>query len=136
LTDIAATRNGPFNFLGFDTSINNAGVVAFKAELDEEFDFDEGLFSGRGGRVTTHYLASTSQFTGSDSRPSINNLGEIAFQETLDTDFTNGVFVTAGTGFTTTALADPESSVGVPVLNDQGLAVFETSFNDDVTRSS
>jgi hypothetical protein len=42
--------------------------------------------------------------------------------------------VTAGTGFTTIALADPEASVGVPVLNDQGLAAFETSFNDDITQ--
>ncbi|HEY9379161.1 MAG TPA: choice-of-anchor tandem repeat NxxGxxAF-containing protein [Jiangellaceae bacterium] len=134
LTTIATTRNAPFNFFGFDTSINNAGVVAFKAELDEEFGFDEGLFSGRGGRATTHYLASTSQFAGVDSRPSINNLGAIAFQETLDADFTNGVFVTAGASFTTIALADPESSVGVPVLNDQGVVAFETSFVDEATQ--
>ena len=63
---IAQTPTGPFNFFGFDTSVNDTGRVAFKAELD---DFDEGLFSGSGGAVTTHYLASTSQFTGDDSRP-------------------------------------------------------------------
>ncbi|MCA1693207.1 MAG: hypothetical protein LC733_13810, partial [Actinobacteria bacterium] len=72
VTEIASTKKD-FNFFGFDTSINNEGVVAFKAELDEHFGFDEGLFSGDGGKVTTHYLASTSDFDGSDSRPSINN---------------------------------------------------------------
>ena len=45
LTTIATTAD-EFNFFGFDTSSNNSGVVAFKAELDEEFNFDEGLFSG------------------------------------------------------------------------------------------
>ena len=61
LTTIASTADR-FNFFGFDTSISNSGEVAFKAELDEEFDFDEGLFSGTGGKksgVTTHYLTST-----------------------------------------------------------------------------
>ena len=74
LTTIATTAD-EFNFFGFDTSINNSGEVAFTAELDEEFGFDEGLFSGSGGKkgVTTHYLTSTSEFDGSDSRPSINN---------------------------------------------------------------
>jgi len=32
------------DFFGFDTSVSNSGEVAFKAELDEEFNFDEGLF--------------------------------------------------------------------------------------------
>jgi hypothetical protein len=70
-----ATTAGKFEFFGFDTSINNSGEVAFKAELDERFNFDEGHFSGKGKRVTTHYLASTSDFDGSDSHPSINNVG-------------------------------------------------------------
>src|SRR5829696_6012682 len=48
LTTIASTVD-EFNFFGFGTSINNSGEVAFTAELDEEFGFDEGLFSGSGG---------------------------------------------------------------------------------------
>lgn len=55
------TRSKPF-----DTSINDASRVAVKAELDEEFDFDEGLFSGHGGPMRTHYLASTSRLRAAD----------------------------------------------------------------------
>jgi hypothetical protein len=130
LTEIASTAE-QFNFFGFDTSVNNSGVVAFKAELDREFNFDEGLFSGDGDRklgTTTHYLASTSPFVGEDSRPSINNVGNIAFQEQTDGDFDDGIFVTTeGGGFTTIA-HDPDQSVREPVLNDAGAVAFTTSF--------
>jgi hypothetical protein len=93
LTTIASTAD-EFNFFGFDTSINGAGEVAFKAELDEGLDFVEGLFSGRGTKagVTTHYLSSTSPFDGDDSRPAINDAGDIAFHATLD-DGTSGIFL-------------------------------------------
>src|ERR687887_154686 len=82
LTTIATTTKG-FDFFGFDTSINNGGVVAFKGELE---NFAEGLFSGSGGKISTHYLNSTdasldghpARFGGNDSRPAINNLGQIA----------------------------------------------------------
>jgi hypothetical protein len=131
LVEIASTAD-EFNFFGFDTSVNDGGVVAFKAELDEDLGFDEGLFSGSGKRITTHYLASTSQFDGTDSRPSINDLGAIAFEETVD--FDSGIFVTAGTGFTTIAAPDPDRSVQEPVLNDGGTAAFETSFFDEATQ--
>src|ERR687897_1953865 len=57
LTTIATTT-GQFRFFGFDTSVNNDGEVAFKAERDAEFGSDEGLFSGTGDAVTTHYLNS------------------------------------------------------------------------------
>jgi hypothetical protein len=130
LTEIASTAD-QFNFFGFDTSVNNGGVVAFKAELDPQFNFDEGLFSGDGDKklgTTTHYLASTSPFVGDDSRPSINNAGQIAFEEQTDGDFDDGIFVTTeGSGFTTIA-HDPDRSVQEPVLNDAGTAAFETSF--------
>ncbi len=132
LSIIAGTA-GRFNFFGFDTSINNQGVVAFKGELDEEFDFDEGLFSGRGGRITTHYLASSSDFDGNDSRPSINNVGDIAFEESID--FEEGIFVTDQDGFKTIAAPDPDRSVQEPVLNDGGTAAFETSFFDEADES-
>ena len=133
LTTIASTAN-EFNFFGFDTSINNSGEVAFKAELDEEFGFDEGLFSGRGGKLgtTTHYLTSTSDFDGNDSRPSINNLGDIAFDESIN--FDDGIFVGRQGSFRTIAAPDPDVSVGEPVLNDGGTAAFERSFFDEVNQ--
>lgn len=127
LTTIANTAK-QFNFFGADTSVNNSGRVAFKAELDPEFNFDEGLFSGTGGKITTHYLASTSDFDGNDSRPSINNIGDIAFQESID--FEDGIFVTEGDGFKVIAAPDPDVSVQEPVLNDGRTAAFERSFFD------
>ena len=134
LTTIASTAD-EFNFFGFDTSINNSGEVAFKVELDEEFGFDEGLFSGSGGKksgVTTHYLTSTSQFDGSDSRPSINNLGHIAFDESIN--FDSGNFVGRDGDFQTIAGPDPDVFVQEPVLNDEGTVAFYRSFFDGTTQ--
>jgi hypothetical protein len=135
LTTIATTTE-EFNFLGFDTSVNNSGEVAFKAELD---NFDEGLFSGSGAEVTTHYLNSADvfldgelvRFGGNDSRPSINNLGDIAFDETIQPQFDPGIFVGREGSFRTIAAPDPSRSVQEPVLNDAGTAAFETSFFDE-----
>ena len=137
LTTIATTADR-FNFFGFDTSINNSGEVAFTAELDEEFGFDEGLFSGSGNKksgVTTHYLTSTSEFDGRDSRPSINNLGDIAFVESID--FTSGIFVGREGDFRAILAPDPSDpslGVGVPVLNDAGTAAFQRSYFDEATQ--
>jgi hypothetical protein len=128
LTTIASTAD-EFNFFGFDTSVSNTGEVAFKAELDEEFGFDEGLFSGSGRAITTHYLTSTSQFDGSDSRPSINNLGIIGFDESID--FDSGIFKGREGVFTAIAAPDPDVFVQEPVLNDSGTAAFVRSFFDE-----
>lgn len=133
LTTIAQTRGPRFNFFGFDTSVNNAGRVAFRAELDRRFGFDEGLFSGAGDAVATHFLASTSRFRGTDSRPSINDDGDIAFEEQVRS-FARGVFVTRGAGFRTVATPDPDRDVREPVLNNAGTAAFETSFTDEQTQ--
>jgi hypothetical protein len=135
LTTIATTTK-EFNFFGFDTSVNNSGEVAFKAELD---NFDEGLFSGAGGRITTHYLNSADvtldgervRFGGNDSRPSINNIGDIAFDESIQPNFDSGIFVGRAGSFRKIAAPDPNRSVQEPVLNNAGTAAFETSFVDE-----
>jgi hypothetical protein len=137
LTTIATTAD-KFNFFGFDTSVNDDGQVAFKAELDPEFNFDEGLFSGSGGQVTTHYLNSEEasldgrpvRFGGSDSRPSINTVGDIAFDESIQPDFDQGIFVGKQRSFRTISAPETDRSVQEPVLNDGGTAAFETSFFD------
>ena len=129
LTTIASTAD-QFTFFGFDTSINNNGEVAFMAELD---DFDEGLFSGSGNKrsgITTHYLTSTSNFDGSDSRPSINNVGNIAFDESVN--FDSGIFVGREGSFQT--ITEPDVFVQKPVLNDSGTAAFYTSFFDEANQ--
>jgi hypothetical protein len=128
---IASSADG-FNTFGFEPTVNNDGVVAFKGQLT---NFDQGLFSGRGGRestITTHYLASTSQFSefGTLSRPSINDLGPIGFEEQVDEVFASGIFVTEGDGFRTIAAPDPNVIVGRPNLNNAGTAAFHRFFND------
>jgi hypothetical protein len=140
LTTIATTAK-EFNFFGFDTSVNDSGEVAFKAELDPEFDFVEGLFSGSGKRITTHYLNSTdvsldgapARFGGNDSRPSINESGDIAFDESIQPNFDPGIFVGQEGVFRTIAApaTDGSRSFQEPTLNDGGTAAFETSFFDE-----
>jgi len=134
LTSIATTTKG-FNFFGFDTSVSNSGEVAFKAELD---DFAEGLFSGSGGKLITHYLNSTDasldgrpvRFGGNDSRPSINNLGDVAFDETIQPNFDSGIFAGRVGTFRTIAAPDPNAFVEKPMFNDGGTAAFSRSFTD------
>jgi hypothetical protein len=134
LTTIATTTKG-FNFFGFDTSVNNSGEVVFKGELD---NFAEGLFSGSGGKVITHYLNSADasldgrpvRFGGNDSRPSLNNLGDIAFDETIQPNFDSGIFAGRAGTFRTIAAPDPNAFVEKPMFNDGGTAAFYRSFTD------
>lgn len=132
LTEVARTEPGRFNFFTFDTSLNNRGVVAFTAELDERFDFDEGLFAGDGdGPVGTRYLASTSRFQGSIAPPSINERGQVAFSETRDNDV-SGIFRQARGRFVTIA-DDTGPFQGFsdrPSLNN-GSSVAFTAFDSD-----
>lgn len=129
LTTIASTENR-FNFFVFGTSVNNDGRVAFAAELDEGFGFDEGLFSGRGRAITTHYLASSSPFDGSTTRPAINDRGRIAFGERRDGR--QGIFATRlRGGFETIAEAAPDGFVGDPTFNNGGTAAFVRGFTDE-----
>jgi hypothetical protein len=134
---IATTAAGEFHQFGFEPTVNNSGVVAFKAQLNtfDQFNFDQGLFSGQDGNrasITTHYRSSTSQFSefGPLNRPSINDLGDIAFAAPSDGGDTSGIFVTQGTGFKTIAAADPNVNVGWPALNDAGTVAFHRLFND------
>jgi hypothetical protein len=130
LTTIARTEPGDFNFFVFDTSLNNGGQVAFSAELDPQFNFDEGLFVGSGGPVTTVYLASTSDFAGALGRPSINDAGEIAFEERLDNG-TDGIFLFTGGRFLT--IVDDRGRVDSardPQLNNGGLVVFNAALDN------
>jgi hypothetical protein len=79
--------------------------------------------------VTTIYLASNSQFIGTDTRPSINDPGQIAFEESLD-DFTNGIFLFSGGEFVT--IADERGAASFafdPQLNNVGVVAF-TAFLD------
>jgi hypothetical protein len=133
---IASTEER-FNSFGFEPTLNNSGVVAFRAQLDtfDKFNLDQGLFSGQDGKrstLTTYYLSSTSQFSefGTLSRPSINNLGNIAFEAPRDGESSSGIFVAEGGGFETIVAPDPNVNVGRPNLNDAGTVAFHRFFND------
>jgi len=133
LRTIASTVRD-FSRFGLEPTVNESGVVAFKAKTDQldTFDFETALVSGRSRRdLTTHYLSSTSEFSefGTLSRPAINNRGDIAFEESVDGESIPGVFVTRGDGFKTIAAPDPDVIVGRPNLNDAGTVVFHRFFN-------
>jgi hypothetical protein len=75
--------------------------------------------------VTKIYLASKSQFLGTDTRPSINDGGQIAFHEQLDEDFSSGIFLFDDDKFVTVADASgPLDSASDPQLNNVGVVVF------------
>ena len=129
-----ATTVSDFSRFGFEPTVNEKGVVTFKAKTNDldTFDFETALVSGRRRRdLTTHYLSSESEFSefGTLSRPSINNHGDIAFEESVDSESVPGVFVTRGDGFKTIAAPDPDVIVGRPNLNDAGTVVFHRFFN-------
>ena len=130
LTIIARTRpldgqGGEFDAFGADTTINNQGTVAFRGELD---NFDLGLWSGRGGPITTHYLASEGRFSGSFAGVSINNDGQIAFEERSNGQ--NGIFRGASGSFITIA-SDPDHFVQKPSINEFGTVAFYDQFFDE-----
>jgi hypothetical protein len=129
-----ATTVKDFSRFGFEPTVNEGGVVAFKAKTNDidNFDFETALVSGRRRRdLSTHYLSSTSEFSefGTLSRPAINNRGDIAFEESVDGESLPGVFVTRGDGFKTIAAPDPDVIVDRPTLNDAGTVAFHRFFN-------
>ena len=140
LTTIASTA-GEFSSLGFDTSLNGAGEVAFTARLDTG---DQGLFSGAGGPVTTHYTGATpvlvdgvttDLFGGNSGRPAINAGGEIAFHDRVEPSFAEGIFAGRSGLFRTLGPTgrsyNGAGDRGDPNLNDSGIGAFETSFSND-----
>ena len=142
MTTIASTA-GEFGSFGFDTSLNNAGEVAFTGQLDTG---DQGLFSGAGGPVVTHYTnaapvlidgETTDLGGGNFGRPSINNTGgEIAFWDRVEAPAPgegifagrSGVFRTLGP---TDRFYNGAGDRGDANNNDLGVGAFETSFLDD-----
>jgi hypothetical protein len=128
LRTIARTQPGTFNLLRFDTSINDSGRVAFKAELDNG---NRGLFVGTPVRVDTIFLASSSQFRGSFDAPAINNRGEIAFKEDLDAG-PSGLFLWNGSSFVTIAstAGNIDSVRAAPSLNNNGVVAFSARLDN------
>ena len=139
-TTIASTA-GAFSALGLDTSLNNAGEVAFTGQLDTG---EQGLFSGAGGPAVTHYTGGTPVLIdgettdlagGNFGRPSINVGGEIAIWDQVEAPVPgegifagrSGVFRTLGP---TDRFYNGAGDRGDANNNDAGIGAFETSFFD------
>jgi hypothetical protein len=138
LTTIASTsaqRRG-FASFGNNTSINDAGEVAFDGQLGSGA---RGLFSGTGGATTTHYLntedatvdGSPARFNATEDRPSINNLGDIAFLDEIQGTFRQDIFRGQEQSFTTISASNPPSAATPPLLNNGGTVVWQTEFVDE-----
>jgi hypothetical protein len=137
LVTIASTA-GAFDAFGFDTQINNSGEVAFTGRLD---DGNQGLFSGAGGPVTTHYVDTTPVLVdgvttdlagGNFGRPAINNTAnELAFWDWVEPDFSEGIFAGRSGVFRRLGPTEPNRRYRDPNLNDRGIGAFETSFFND-----
>jgi hypothetical protein len=84
-----AHSTAQFQFFGSAPSINNSGVVAFSATLDNA---TIGIFTGSGGPTAT-YVDSTGGFQSFGS-PAINDAGTVAFLGVLDG--ANGVGIFTG----------------------------------------
>lgn len=130
LTEIARTERSRFNFFASAVSMNEAGRIAFKAELDERLGFAEGMFSGAGGAVRDYYTNADSDFDGTSALASINDAGTVAFGESIDNR--NGIFVTRPDGGFRTVSA-PREGVDVDDVtqNDERVLAFERFTVDD-----
>lgn len=118
-------QGGEYEFFGVDTTINVFGTVAFRGELDNA---DLGMWSGRGGAITTHYLDSEGRFDGRFAGVSINDLGQIAFEESQDGD--NGMFRGRQGRFVT--IADEPGAFFDPSVNELGrVAFYQDNFVGD-----
>jgi hypothetical protein len=132
----ASTQRMGFASFGDNTSINNAGEVAFDGQRGSGA---RGLFSGTGGAITTHYLntqevlvdGSPASFNATDDRPSINNAGDIAFLDQTQDAPDQEIFRGQEGSFTTISTSDSRPVDTPPVLNDLGTAAWQTFFFDE-----
>ncbi|MBL9162837.1 MAG: hypothetical protein JNL18_08905 [Planctomycetaceae bacterium] len=122
-----ADTSGPFSNFG-EAALNNAGAVAFRADLDGG---GEGVFLASGGVITT--LAETSGLFSDFGDVSINSAGAVAFWAALD-DGSEGIYAAAGGSLNTIATASSSGPVfrsfdtvafgGRPSINDSGTVAF------------
>jgi hypothetical protein len=117
-----ADISGPFrDFPDADPAINNEGLVAFFATLDEG---SSGIFTRRSGPVTT-IVDTSGAFNGFLTHPSVNDAGMVAFMAALAAGG-NGIFT--GDGSTITRIADTGGPFGAFLfasINSAGIVAFQ-----------
>lgn len=118
-TLIADTQSGAFTALGPFPSINNAGTVAFTADVSWG---GTGIFTGSGGPLTTIApgISPPSLFVGT----SINNAGTVAFTATPSSGV-RGVY--SGNGGNLTTIYQGLASGTGAAINNNNTVAFNTS---------
>jgi hypothetical protein len=119
-TDIADTA-GPFSRFGVFPSINAAGTVAFEADLNSG---QLGIFTGRGGPLTTIAETGNASPFGGFGAPVINRRGTVAFEAGLSPGA--GLFTSSGGAITpiVTNVPPPFEGFADPSINQAGTLAF------------
>lgn len=115
-----AETDGSIVNLGGAPSLNELGIVSFKATFDTGL---QAILSGSGGALAT--VADTSgPFSALDGSTSINDAGIVAFRAIFGAGG-QGIFTGDGVGLTTIAdTSGPLSSVFSPSMNQSGSVAF------------
>lgn len=136
ITTIADTK-GQFSDFGSEPDINDQGIVAFLAGLDQDFrpdlpDQGEGIFISDKGEITA--IADTNgpvfgEFRGF-SNPGINNQGTVAFSYSDVDAIARGIFngpdpvLNQVTKDIDSSLAGDKGEFGFGAINNQGQIAF------------
>lgn len=128
--------DGDFNLFS-DPTMNNAGMIAFRADIEPGFS-TFGIFSGSAdGSTAATLIADTATFSSFSSPLEINDVGDVLFAGTL-TSGVKGVFKWAeGSGAPTPVVTDagPFKTFSAQGLgfNESGDIAFYGSLDDFVT---
>lgn len=117
-----ADTSGSFEGFSSAVGINSAGVVVFKANLD---DGGEGIYTGIGGVPTTVIDTTNLAFSGFATLPSINSSGTVAFRGELAAGGA-AVFISED-GTLTRVIGKGDSLDGGTIM---GFAMSNTALND------
>ena len=120
----ASTRLGEI----YGTFMNDAGQVAFAADVYAPESTESGIFRGAGGNTLTTIASTTGPFDSFAGIPSINNTGDVSFMSYLDT-FPGGLFVGNGSSPVRTLVNTDDgvfdNAYGQTSINDAGHIAFE-----------
>jgi hypothetical protein len=136
-----ADNTGSFISFSFAPAINNDGTVVFQAleTPTPQNDSPEGVFTGRGGPVTTVADSLTGPFGFFNSAPAINDAGEVAFLADSPDESTTTLFKAGRRGLTTivTTGTGPNDFefIFFPSINEQGEVAFSSQLHGGVDGS-
>jgi hypothetical protein len=136
-----ADNTGPLTFFNFSPAINNSGTVAFQANEapTPQNGAPQGVFTGRGGPVTTVADSLTGPFGFFVSEVSINDKGEVAFVATSPDVSMTTLFKAGRRGLTTIVTTgsgtDDFFFIFFPSINAKGEVAFTGFMNGGASGS-